>query len=182
MGHFSSTRLFALWFITVGFISITSCVTSISVNTNVNVNPGRVYGNIIFENTSVEIAAHLASNNVVDHPLTDTGLEPVRLTNPSTRDLQASSYYTSVNTAPDASTYIAASYDMNPNVEDTGSDFLAWVQNIKFSDGASYVMGSPNNLSTYANMCTGVMPITTNPSGTQCHISECAGLIKVKFS
>jgi hypothetical protein len=174
----ATNNLFICIFIVIALIIVVGCAT---LSSTIEMNPGHVYGNIVFQNTSTEIANHLSTNAVVAAPPTYPGNEPVRLYEAGSSTLATSGYYTPINTAPDASTYVAGSFDLYPNVQDTGSDFLVLVDSIRFNDGAQYSMGSYNQTSTAAHMCAGIMPVSTNPAGTQCDIAECAGLINIHF-
>jgi hypothetical protein len=82
--------------------------------------PGRVVGDLKFLNPSPQALARCAADPVVDPPITASPVELASLLNGS---IEAQGSYTSSNT-PLGADFKLASFDLNPNVLPSGSNFL----------------------------------------------------------
>jgi hypothetical protein len=153
----------------------------VHLSPQITVTPGRVVGNISFINVPPEVSGYLASNPVVNWTSVDPYYFPVRLYNIINVQRGAAALYTPVNTAPDSQTYRAASFDINPNVGPGRRDFILEINRIIFSNGAKYIFGSLESSSPSYHLCQDVLPLTDNPNGTPCDISECAVLLPLRL-
>lgn len=138
--------------------------------------PGRAVGDIKFQNPSPPLLNQCAS---------DPAVAPTLVTNPVVlRSLldgsSALGAYSTVN-QPVGSDFTLGSFDINPNVMGSGSNFLIYTDSIQFQSGATYRFGSYYPAGVGARFCSGVLPITANPAGTKCDQAECAVLLNVKF-
>ena len=163
------------------FTLLVALLSGLSGCAAIEINPGRAHGNITFEQTSAEVAAHLAANPTVPNSSTIPEYKPVKFYDNTSATLAATSEYALVNTAPDANSYIAASYDIRANVADAGSAFLVSIDSMLFSDDSAYRFGSLQSGSASSQTCTGVLPESVNPAGTQCNVSECAALLNLEY-
>jgi len=155
----------------------------VHVSAQTQVNPGRVVGNISFVNVPSAVSSYLSANPVIVYPTTIPESFPVRLYQSVTSLPAATIYYTPINATPDTQTYTAGSFDIYPNVEPAGSDFILQVDSIALANGAKYRLGSLEIGSPSYRVCQGVLPLTNNPNGTICNIAECAVLpnLNVRF-
>jgi len=151
------------------------------LGTQTTVTPGRVVGNISFTSVSPEVSGYLASNPVANWTSTDPYTFPVRLYHILNVARSATAPYTAVNTTPDGQTYRAASFDIYPNVGPGRRDFILEINPIILSNGAKYIFGSVESSSSAYHLCQDVLPLTDNPNGTQCDISECAVLLPLRL-
>ncbi len=151
------------------------------LSTQTTVNPGRVVGNISFTSVSPEVSGYLASNPVANWTSTDPYTFPVRLYHILNVARSATAPYTAVNTTPDGQTYRAASFDIYANVGPGRRDFILEINPIILSNGAKYIFGSVESSSSAYHLCQDVLPLTDNPNGTQCDISECAVMLPLRL-
>ena len=147
----------------------------------VQLNPGRVVGNVTFSNTSAAVRAHLNSHPVTTPTPTIPEQWPVRLYKQGEPLPAGTARYQPANLTPDAQTYIAATFDAAPDVENAGSDFVLEIDAIRFDDEATYRFGSLDSNSSAYTQCQNVLPRTINSAGTRCDISECAGLVNLSL-
>jgi hypothetical protein len=136
--------------------------------------PGRVVGDIKFENVSAPLLGQLGAEPAA----AASGVVYLR-TMPGGASA-AQGPYTAVNSAA-GSVFQLGTLDVSPNVTSVGSNFTISVENLRFSSGATYRFGSPDSGSPAARMCTGVLPVVTNPSGTRCDLAECATLANIRI-
>jgi hypothetical protein len=175
------TGFLALGSLLPRFVLCAIVVLSITACAGIGITPGKVYGNISYINTSPDVIAYLSSNPVVPNPGATTELDPVRSYTPGNFVASATAQYTPDNTLIDPQTYQAATYEIHPNADESGTNLLLTVDKLRLSDGALYRFGSIDASSPAAALCSGITPTDTNPSGTQCNFSECPALLDLSL-
>lgn len=102
----------------------------------IDVTPGRVHGEIVFRDASPGVLAFLSQKPV--EAIGGGWWLPVALYEiGDSWQPRARAPYTAENQLAAADRYVAASYDMNPNVPDTGDDLVLSVSSVSFDGGGS---------------------------------------------
>jgi hypothetical protein len=143
--------------------------------------PGRVVGDLKFLNPSSDVLNWLSTNPAVTP--SSNAVPPIYLRRLTTGTVEAQASYVATNTAA-GSDYTLGTFDMNPSVLNSGSNFQISAESVRFTGLSSYPtyrFGSKFASGIGARVCSGVLPLTINPAGSRCDQSECAVRLNMTF-